>query len=181
MLKLTLQYFGHLMRRTDSSEKTLMLRRIEGRRRRRRQRMRWLDGVTDSVDMSLIELQELTMDREACRAAVHGVAKCWTWLSDWTELTDTVISFLIWLYWLCQSLWLCGSQQTGKFWKRWEYQTTWPASWETCMLIRKQQLELDMEQQDWFQIGKGVRQGRILSPCLFNFYAEYIMRNAGLE
>ena len=68
----------------------------------------------------------------------------------------------------------------AKFWKRWKYQTTWPASWETYIQVRKQQLELDME-QDWFQIGKGVRQGCILSPCLFNFYTEYIMRNAGLE
>ena len=69
----------------------------------------------------------------------------------------------------------------GKFWKRWGYQTTWSAFWEIYMQVRKQQLELDMEQQDWFQIGKGVRQVYILSPCLFNLYAEYIMRNAGLE
>ena len=72
------------------------------------------------------------------------------------------------LYWLCKSLWLCGSQKTGKFWKRWEYQTTWPASWETYMQVRKQQLELEMGTTDWFQIGKGVCQGCILSPCLFN-------------
>ena len=69
----------------------------------------------------------------------------------------------------------------GKFWKRQEYQTTWPDSWETPIQVRKQQLELDMEATDWFQIGKGVCQGCILSPCLFNLYAEYIMRNAGLE
>ena len=122
MLKLKLQYFGHLMRRVDSLEKTLMLGGIGGRRRRGRQRMRWLDGITDFMDVSLSELRELVMDREAWSAAIYGIAKRRRRLSDWTELNWTRVNQFLSLRWYIDSILRHLNLVSGQDWCDFTYQ-----------------------------------------------------------